>query len=113
MRVAFAIDRFRIELVALTGLAVGIAVGLVPMGAAFTGFANPAVITVAEILLIIQALARSQIVERLSATVTRLIPGEVVALAFLCGLAGFLSVRSEEHTSELQSLMRHSYAVLC
>src|SRR3546814_16953131 len=27
--------------------------------------------------------------------------------------AGTLSVRSEEHTSELQSLMRHSYAVFC
>src|SRR3546814_8817509 len=26
---------------------------------------------------------------------------------------GFLDVRSEEHTSELQSLMRISYAVLC
>src|SRR3546814_7128992 len=27
--------------------------------------------------------------------------------------AGFRSVRSEEHTSELQSLMRISYAVFC
>src|SRR3546814_8581406 len=27
--------------------------------------------------------------------------------------ARFVSVRSEEHTSELPSLMRHSYAVLC
>src|SRR3546814_6388886 len=28
-------------------------------------------------------------------------------------LAGLLAVRSEEHTSELQSLMRISYAVFC
>src|SRR3546814_5115783 len=27
--------------------------------------------------------------------------------------AGFIAVRSEEHTSELQSLMRISYAVFC
>src|SRR3546814_9684970 len=27
--------------------------------------------------------------------------------------AGFLATRSEEHTSELQSLMRNSYAVFC
>src|SRR3546814_9796182 len=27
--------------------------------------------------------------------------------------AGFVEIRSEEHTSELQSLMRISYAVLC
>src|SRR3546814_9888705 len=29
------------------------------------------------------------------------------------GLVDRLYVRSEEHTSELQSLMRHSYAVFC
>src|SRR3546814_9659970 len=29
------------------------------------------------------------------------------------GLAAFAGVRSEEHTSELQSLMRISYAVFC
>src|SRR3546814_6749616 len=30
-----------------------------------------------------------------------------------CGLDGSVSSRSEEHTSELQSLMRISYAVFC
>src|SRR3546814_1930471 len=35
-----------------------------------------------------------------------------VALAAL-GLLGNLHLRSEEHTSELQSLMRISYAVFC
>src|SRR3546814_7763603 len=33
-------------------------------------------------------------------------------IAFLCGESG-RSPRSEEHTSELQSLMRISYAVIC
>src|SRR3546814_3436951 len=33
--------------------------------------------------------------------------------AFGSGFAGTLAVRSEEHTSELQSLMRISYAVFC
>src|SRR3546814_5131485 len=43
----------------------------------------------------------------------------VVSLTTLYGLLGFLGAttlafwRSEEHTSELQSLMRLSYAVLC
>src|SRR3546814_966665 len=32
---------------------------------------------------------------------------------FLCALAVGIGVRSEEHTSELQSLMRNSYAVFC
>src|SRR3546814_16186787 len=31
----------------------------------------------------------------------------------LCGIPGDGAVRSEEHTSELQSLMRISYAVFC
>src|SRR3546814_6470354 len=30
-----------------------------------------------------------------------------------CGCLGKIAARSEEHTSELQSLMRISYAVLC
>src|SRR3546814_8587667 len=35
----------------------------------------------------------------------------LILAALLCGLA--ILVRSEEHTSELQSLMRISYAVFC
>src|SRR3546814_2857133 len=34
-------------------------------------------------------------------------------ISFAQGLADFRAVRSEEHTSELQSLMRISYAVFC
>src|SRR3546814_6319420 len=48
------------------------------------------------------------------------LPGQVVArtaegFTILCGQATALAVtqRSEEHTSELQSLMRISYAVFC
>src|SRR3546814_1186912 len=40
----------------------------------------------------------------------------LVAFLALAGYAldrAFVDVRSEEHTSELQSLMRHSYAVFC
>src|SRR3546814_4453245 len=47
--------------------------------------------------------------------------GETVAIVGASGagkstllhLLGGLDTRSEEHTSELQSLMRHSYAVFC
>src|SRR3546814_3445547 len=40
--------------------------------------------------------------------------GKSTTFKMLCGLARrFLGVRSEEHTSELQSLMRTSYAVFC
>src|SRR3546814_4978651 len=36
-----------------------------------------------------------------------------IGLNLLTGYAGQVSLRSEEHTSELQSLMRISYAVFC
>ena len=49
---AFATDRFRIELVAFAGLAAGVLLGLVSFAGVFSGFANPAVITVAEILIL-------------------------------------------------------------
>src|SRR3546814_7854786 len=43
---------------------------------------------------------------------TRLQPGEVVERLEAAGLKA-VPTRSEEHTSELQSLMRISYAVFC
>src|SRR3546814_8863290 len=39
------------------------------------------------------------------------IPGAHAGIALATGLAGL--IRSEEHTSELQSLMRISYSVFC
>src|SRR3546814_6111891 len=41
------------------------------------------------------------------------VAGGVQALPAPGGTAGFARRRSEEHTSELQSLMRNSYAVFC
>src|SRR3546814_2366864 len=46
------------------------------------------------------------------ATVQGLYTGYIAIVAALPIIAGFLK-RSEEHTSELQSLMRISYAVFC
>src|SRR3546814_4167828 len=42
-----------------------------------------------------------------------LAPGRLKAVALTRGLATVADIRSEEHTSELQSLMRTSYAVFC
>jgi di/tricarboxylate transporter len=54
--VAFAADRFRIELVTLGGLGAGLLLGLVPFSHAFSGFANSALITVAEVLVLTRVL---------------------------------------------------------
>src|SRR3546814_9279692 len=40
-------------------------------------------------------------------------PASVVAIVDVPEIAGKAQTRSEEHTSELQSLMRSSYAVFC
>src|SRR3546814_12612741 len=61
MFIAYALDRFRIELVALTGLATAFAIGLVPSTALFGGFSSPAVIPVVEILQIGRELGRERV----------------------------------------------------
>src|SRR3546814_7926971 len=45
--------------------------------------------------------------------VDQALPGQEFLDRQVIALAGFLEGRSEEHTSELQSLMRISYAVFC
>src|SRR3546814_10754627 len=52
---------------------------------------------------------------RNSGTRLRLVPDDLCRDHRLagCGIAGRAGERSEEHTSELQSLMRISYAVFC
>src|SRR3546814_829028 len=70
--------RWRYDVVAVLSLMAGVGFGVIDPDAAFAGFGNAAVVTVAAVLAISHALGRS-----------------------------------EEHTSELQSLMRISYAVFC
>ncbi len=62
---AFVWDRLPYDLVALTALAVGIAVGLVPADKAFLGFSDDIVIIVGSALVLSVAIARSGAVETL------------------------------------------------
>ncbi len=89
--IAFATDRFRIELVALSGLAAGIALGLVSFSQAFTGFANPAVITVAEVLILARMLARSNLMDLVSEKLSRLARSDWSVLALVCSLGALTS----------------------
>src|SRR3546814_5658029 len=50
-----------------------------------------------------------ELLDRLSAAVAQFAPDQALAFANL----PFRRLRSDEHTSELQSLMRISYAVFC
>jgi len=92
MLVLFALDRLRMELVALGGLAIGVALGLVPAGAAFAGLADPAFVTVVEILLVVTVLARSPLLDRLARAIAARKPSLTGAAALLCALSAALSV---------------------
>src|SRR3546814_1745320 len=62
-----------------------------------------------------RAVARRQAAGRSAVTLGRraFVGAGGLALAAFVSAAPFARVRSEEHTSELQSLMRISYAVFC
>ncbi|MGO6903851.1 SLC13 family permease, partial [Rhizobium ruizarguesonis] len=67
MLILFSLDRIRIEVVSIAGQLAGYALGLYPADQIFTGFASPVVITVVEILLIVQVLARAKLFDSLAA----------------------------------------------
>lgn len=64
-----ALEKGRMEVVALCGLLGGVLVGAVPLQTAFAGFANPAFITVVEILLVVKALGRIGFVDPLARSI--------------------------------------------
>ena len=63
MMAAFVWGRFRYDLVAATALLAGVAAGVVPFDAAFSGFSDDIVIIVGSALLVSAAVARSGIME--------------------------------------------------
>jgi len=58
--------RFRYDLVAFSGLAIGCATGLIPMEKAFSGFGHPAVAIIALVLIVSRGLSRSGAIELLA-----------------------------------------------
>ena len=91
MVVSYALEHFRVELIAMAGLAVAFALGLVPVQSVFSGFGNSAVITVAEILLVVAALAQSRVIDSFARRIVSRAYGEMAILAILCTLAAATS----------------------
>ncbi|MGQ9366495.1 SLC13 family permease [Azospirillum sp. ST 5-10] len=88
---AFAAGRWRYDVVAIGGLLAAVGAGLVPAEAAFVGFANPAVITVAAVLVLARTAAESGVFDRVAGRLlapARSLPAE---LAILCGLGAATS----------------------
>lgn len=89
--VAFAIDRFRIEVVAVAGLAAGVLLGVVPFADVFSGFANPAVVTVAEILILVGLISRTSLMDRLAQRLAPFARSELSTVALVCSLGALTS----------------------
>ncbi|MBV6271715.1 SLC13 family permease [Alcaligenaceae bacterium CGII-47] len=87
----FLYGRWRHDIVAATALLATVLVGLVPTSQAFTGFAHPAVITVACVLILSSALLHTGVVDMLA---ERLLPteaGPTLTIAALVTLSALLS----------------------
>ena len=88
---AFASDRFRAHNIAVAGLVLGVGFGLVPTDRIFSGLSNPAVITVLEVLLIVHALGRSHVFDRIGEWLNRHLRRPVWQIMALCCVAACLS----------------------
>jgi di/tricarboxylate transporter len=87
----FISERVRYDLVALAALLLCVLLGLVDPATAFTGFANDAVITVAAVLVMSHALARSGAVDVVTAPLLRVAAHPNALLAGLCVIGALLS----------------------
>jgi di/tricarboxylate transporter len=92
MLAAYATERFRVELVALCGLAVAFLAGVVPVQNVFVGFASPAVVTVVEVLLVVAALSRARVIDSFARRIVYHFRSERAALAVICATGAFVSV---------------------
>lgn len=87
----FVWNRIRFDLIAMGALLAAVLLGLVKADDAFSGFGNPAVITVAAVLVIGRALALSGAVDRMVAILSRVAGGQFAQMAVLCGFGALIS----------------------
>ncbi|MGI9508098.1 MAG: SLC13 family permease [Geminicoccaceae bacterium] len=87
----FIWNRWRYDVVAVLALIAALATGIVPVERAFTGFGHPAVITVAAVLVLSQALQRSGIVDHLAKAIASLGRSAWTETILTAGVAAWLS----------------------
>ncbi len=89
--VLFTIDVLRYDVVAMIALLAVTLTGLIPFEHAFSGFSNPAVITVAAVLVLTRGLENSGFVEAVGEKMIKIKGGIYVQLAMLTGFVALLS----------------------
>ena len=87
----FVWDRWRYDVVAITSLMACVLLGLIGPEAAFAGFSNPAVITVAAVLVISHALGRTGAIDALAGRLIDAGSSQIAHLAAFCVLGALLS----------------------
>ncbi|RUO62996.1 SLC13 family permease [Pseudidiomarina insulisalsae] len=89
--VLFVIERWRYDFVAMGALFAAYIVGLIPRQEVFSGFGNPAVITVAAVLVISHALWRSGVVDKMASSVKQMGDRVWLQMIVLTSLTTFVS----------------------
>ena len=87
----FVWDRWRYDVVAIASLMACVLLGLIGPEAAFAGFSNPAVITVAAVLVISRALGRTGAIDTLAGRLIDAGSSPLTHLAAFCVLGALLS----------------------
>lgn len=91
----FIWGRWRYDLIALGALAAGIALGLIPIEDAFSGFSNDIVIIIASALVLSAAIARSGLVDMLMAPLLPHLKDERSQVPVLAGVTTILSMATK------------------
>jgi len=91
MIVLFVTNRLRYDLVAMIGLVLAVAIGVVPAAKAFDGFKDQIVIIVASALVVSAAISRSGVVQAWLRPITPLMPGTGAQITVLGGIVAVLS----------------------
>lgn len=89
--ILFIWGRWRYDVVALIALFVAVAVGAVPLSQIYTGLPNPAVITVACVMVISQTLTRSGVLNKFINSLSILTENPLMHIITLCFVAMVLS----------------------
>lgn len=88
---AMSLDRWRYDLIAAVSLMACVLLGFVPAQEAFSGFGDPAVITVAAVLVISGAISQSGAIDLLGRRLSAVSSTPAVHMALQCGLGLVLS----------------------
>ncbi len=89
--VLFVTGHWRYDVVALMALLIVTLTGLTPISRAFSGFSNPAVVTVAAVLVLSRGLQNSGLVDWIGQRLERLEGGITIQLAVLTSIVAILS----------------------